>query len=111
MPDQPRVSEVVFLPSFSSVSARLKLPVRLARELVVTTAWVSENTPAEKVYRMFGQDPRLPGLAILQNQSSVGLVSRSTLVERFSCRFSHELFGAKPISAFMETRPVIMDGT
>ncbi len=111
MPDQPRVSEVVFLPSFSSVSARFKLPVRLARELVVTMAWVSENTPAEKVYRMFGQDPRLPGLAILQNQSPVGLVSRSTLLEYFSCRFFHELFGAKPISAFMETRPVIMDGT
>ncbi|EQD24516.1 MAG: CBS/GGDEF/EAL protein [Leptospirillum sp. Group IV 'UBA BS'] len=111
MPDQPRVSEIVSLPSFLPVSSRLKLPVRLARELVVTTAWVSENTPAEKVYRMFGQDPRLPGLAILRDQSPVGLASRTTLVERFSYRFSHELFGSKPISAFMDSRPVIIEGT
>ncbi|MDA8112498.1 MAG: hypothetical protein M0T83_08605 [Nitrospiraceae bacterium] len=54
-----------------------KPPVRLARVLVITTAWVSENTPAEKVTRMLGQDPRLPGLAILQNQNPVGFVSRS----------------------------------
>ncbi len=111
MPDHPRVSEIASLPSFLPVSSRLKLPVRLARELVATTAWVSESTPAEKVYRMFGQDPRLPGLAILRNQSPVGFVSRSTLLERFSYRFSHDLFGSKPVSAFMDPRPAILEGS
>lgn len=111
MPDHPRVTEIVSLPSFLPVSSRLKLPVRLARELVATTAWVSESTPAEKVYRMFGQDPRLPGLAILRNQSPVGFVSRSTLLERFSYRFSHDLFGSKPVSAFMDPRPALLEGS
>jgi hypothetical protein len=65
MPDHPRVSEVLSLSSFTSFLPPFKPPVRLARALVITTAWVSEKTPAEKVTRMFGQDPRLPGLAIL----------------------------------------------
>ncbi|MDA8028206.1 MAG: hypothetical protein M0Z25_04420 [Nitrospiraceae bacterium] len=92
MPDHPRVSEVLFLSSFTSFSPPFKPPVRLARALVLTTAWVSENTPAEKVYRMFGQDPRLPGLVILQNQSPVGLVSRSTMSE--SCPEEEKKRGA-----------------
>ena len=111
MPDHPRVSDFAKLPSFHPFSFRLKLPVRLARELVATTAWVSESTPAEKVYRMFGQDPRLPGLAILRNQSPVGFVSRSTLLERFSYRFSHDLFGSKPVSVFMDPHPAILEGS
>ena len=78
MPDHPRDSKILSLSSVTSFSPPIKPPVRLARALVITTAWVSEKPPAEKVYRMIGQDPRLPGLAILQNQSPVGFVGRST---------------------------------
>ncbi|MEC4683930.1 MAG: diguanylate cyclase [Nitrospirota bacterium] len=109
MLDQPLVSDIFPTLETAPFSSRLRLPVHTARELVVTTAWVSENAPAEKVYRMFGQDPRLPGLAILRDQCPVGLIFRSTLIERFSFRYSHELFGPKPITSFMDPRPVSLD--
>ncbi len=101
------------LPSMSSPpilppSFRLRLPPRSVRELIVTTAWVPEHTPLERVYRMFGSDPSLPGLAILRGRYPLGLLSKNALVERFSYRYSHELFGHKPVSEFMDPSPLVL---
>ncbi len=96
-------------PSILPASFRLKLPFRSARELVVTTAWVSEHTSLERVYRMFGSDPSLPGLAILRDRLPLGLLTKNALVERFSYRFSHELFGHKPVTAFMDPSPIVIE--
>lgn len=93
-------SAAILPPSF-----RLKLPTRLVRELVVTTAWVPEHTPLERVYRMFGSDPSLPGLAILRDRHPLGILTKNALVEKFSYRYSHELFGHKPVAEFMESSP------
>ena len=106
MIDQSLVSDI--LPNIDnlSFSPRLRLPVHTAKDLIVTDSWVSEKTSSEKVYRMFGQDPGLPGLAILRDKKPIGLIFRSTLIERFSFRYSHELFGPKPITEFMDPLPV-----
>jgi len=106
MIDQSLVSDI--LPNIDnlSFSPRLRLPVHTAKDLIVTDSWVSEKTSSEKVYRMFGQDPGLPGLAILRDKRPIGLIFRSTLIERFSFRYSHELFGPKPITEFMDPLPV-----
>lgn len=96
-------------PSILPASFRLKLPFRSARELVVTTAWVSEHTSLERVYRMFGSDPSLPGLAILRDRLPLGLLTKNALVERFSYRFSHELFEHKPATAFMDPSPIVIE--
>jgi len=96
-------------PSILPASFRLKLPFRSARELVVTTAWVPEHTSLERVYRMFGSDPSLPGLAILRDRRPLGLLTKNALVERFSYRFSHELFGHKPVTVFMDSSPIVIE--
>ncbi len=100
----PSMSSTPILPP----SFRLRLPTRFVRELVVTTAWVPEHTPLERVYRMFGSDPSLPGLAILRDRYPLGYLSKNALVERFSYRYSHELFGHKPVSEFMDSSPFIL---
>ncbi|MGC8529019.1 MAG: GGDEF domain-containing protein [Leptospirillia bacterium] len=92
-------------PEILPPSFRLKLPTRLVRELVVTPAWVPEDTPLERVYRMFGSDPSLPGLAILRGRCPLGILTKNALVEKFSYRYSHELFGHKPVAEFMEADP------
>ncbi|MGC8500201.1 MAG: diguanylate cyclase domain-containing protein [Leptospirillia bacterium] len=96
-------------PPILPASFRLKLPFRSARELVVTTAWVSEHTSLERVYRLFGSDPSLPGLAILRDRRPLGLLTKNALVERFSYRFSHELFGTKAVAAFMDPAPIVIE--
>ncbi len=106
MIDQSLVSDILPNIDTLSFSPRLRLPVHTAKDLIVTDSWVSEKTSSEKVYRMFGQDPGLPGLAILKDESPIGLIFRSTLIERFSFRYSHELFGPKPITEFMDPLPV-----
>ena len=106
MIDQSLVSDILPNLETLSFSPRLRLPVHTAKELIVTDSWVPENTSSEKVYRMFGQDPGLPGLAILRDKRPIGLIFRSTLIERFSFRYSHELFGPKPITEFMDPLPV-----
>ncbi len=108
MIDQSLVSDMLPTLETLSFSPRLRLPVHTAKELIVTDSWVSESTSAEKVYRMFGQDPSLPGLAVLREERPVGQIFRSTLIERFSFRYSHELFGPKPITEFMDPRPVMV---
>ena len=106
MIDQSLVSDILPNLETLSFSPRLRLPVHTAKDLIVTDSWIPENTSSEKVYRMFGQDPGLPGLAILRDKRPIGLIFRSTLIERFSFRYSHELFGPKPITEFMDPLPV-----
>ena len=63
----------------------------------------------EEVLDRFTANPELIAIPVTDNGNPVGLINRKNLIERFARPYTRELFGRKPVSTFMDTRPLIVD--
>lgn len=70
---------------------------------------IDEMTPSRAVVAMFEADAGLSALAIRRRNGGYGLIDRSSLLTQFARRYGRELFEKKPISALMETKPLVAD--
>lgn len=73
------------------------------------TARVLPATTLNEVFDLFTTDPQRLAVAVVDGDVPVGLVNRKALVERFARPYARELFGRKPISAFMESAPLVVE--
>ncbi len=64
---------------------------------------------AERVYRMFLEHEDWSWIPIVEGKKPLGVISRNVLIEKFSSRYSHDLFSRKPISLFMNPDPLIVE--
>lgn len=64
---------------------------------------------AERVYRIFLEHEDWFWIPIVDGQKPLGVISRHVLIEKFSSRYSHDLFSRKPISLFMNPDPLIVE--
>lgn len=72
---------------------------------------ISPDLRLDTVLRLFADDPSLSMLPVVEEGRPVGLICRRVLVERFARPFARELAGRKPISEFMDRRPLVVSVT
>ncbi len=71
---------------------------------------VTADTPNDRVYCLFDQDPELDAIPVIDDdQIPIGLINRHLLVDRFARLYWRELHGKKPCAAFMDAAPLIVD--
>ncbi|MGB6006941.1 GGDEF domain-containing protein [Castellaniella sp.] len=70
---------------------------------------VSPVMPNETVFSLFRHHPELHTIPVVDEDVPVGVLTRASLVERFSLPYQRELYGPKPCSLFMDSKPLIVD--
>lgn len=80
-----------------------------ARLLLQFISPVPPDMQTLSILNAFMANPHCIALPIVNGTQPVGLISRKTLIELFAKPFTHELSGKKPISAFMEPSPFIVE--
>jgi diguanylate cyclase (GGDEF)-like protein len=70
---------------------------------------LTSDVQAEVVNDIFQKNKNISSLPVIDEGIPVGIVSRSKILELFSGRFSHQLFGRQSVSEFMDKNPVIVD--
>lgn len=65
----------------------------------------------DEVFTMFEREPSLYSIPVVDEGRPVGLISRYTMNERYSRRFSQELFGRRPCTMMMDISPLIVEST
>ena len=80
-----------------------------AASLLRKTPALPPTLPVNEVFRLFADSPELISLPVVADGNPLGIVHRKQMLENFARPFARELFGRKPISAFMDTTPLIVD--
>lgn len=70
---------------------------------------LTPDVPSEVVNDIFQKNKNISSLPVVESGIPIGIVSRSKILELFSGRFSHQLFGRQSVAEFMENSPVIVD--
>ncbi len=70
---------------------------------------VSSAMPNEAVFDLFRRHPELHTIPVVDEEAPVGVLTRASLIERFSLPFQRELYGPKPCRLFMDAAPLIVD--
>jgi len=80
-----------------------------AEILVIDAPSVSPKTRSETVLNLLLDQPHLHAVPVVENCIPVGIINRTSLVDRFSRIYTRELFGRRPCSLFMDPDPLIVD--
>jgi diguanylate cyclase (GGDEF)-like protein len=78
----------------------------------VLTRRVQPTTPATtaaEVLRLFSEDSDLAAVPVVRETTPLGIVDRRQLIERFARPYTRDLFGKKPITVFMDAKPLVVD--
>lgn len=71
---------------------------------------VHMDTPTSKVVEIFKSSPHLLSIPVLEkNNIARGMVRRYRLMDIYASQYGRDLFSKKPISQFMDARPVIVE--
>ncbi|PKO26035.1 MAG: diguanylate cyclase [Betaproteobacteria bacterium HGW-Betaproteobacteria-8] len=70
---------------------------------------VAPETTNDEVYAIFESSPHLYSIPVVKHGSPVGLISRYSIVDSFARLYVRELYGKKPCSLFMDSRPLIVE--
>lgn len=78
--------------------------------LLRTVPAVNEATSCIKVLELFHDNKKLYALPVVNDKDKpVGIIVRQNLTEFFSRQYVKELRGKKPISTFMDDKPIVVD--
>ena len=81
----------------------------ILQRLLVKTAPVTPECSSEDVFILFERNPELRAVAVVEDGSPRGLISRYEMVDNMARPFRHELYGRKPCTRFMDARPLVVD--
>lgn len=70
---------------------------------------VAPDLDNDTVFARFESEPELHALPVVEAGRPVGMINRHTLIERFARLYQRELYGKRPCSLFMDSRPLIVD--
>ncbi|MGB3706562.1 MAG: GGDEF domain-containing protein [Castellaniella sp.] len=70
---------------------------------------VSPTLPNEAVFDLFRLHPELHTIPVVDEDVPVGVLTRASLIERFSLPYQRELYGPKPCRQFMDVAPLVVD--
>ncbi len=80
-----------------------------AREMASNPRTATPDSSVEEVCDIFHNNRSMTCLPILSGTRPVGLVDRHDILELLSQQYARSLHGRKPISHFMNTRPIVVD--
>ncbi|MDO9372227.1 MAG: GGDEF domain-containing protein [Gammaproteobacteria bacterium] len=80
-----------------------------AAALISTRPTVGPDTAVEEAGELFHNTPNLTALPVVKDDVPLGLVRRTQLMNVLASRYGRDLHGKKPVSQFMERRPLIVD--
>ncbi len=80
-----------------------------ALQLLRRVPCVSSNMPNEAVFDLFRRHSELHTIPVVDGEVPVGVLTRASLIERFSLPYQRELYGPKPCRLFMDASPLIVD--
>lgn len=78
--------------------------------LTIHVAPIDPDFPIGKVLDRFTADANLVAVPVVAAGVPIGIVCRRNIVESFARPYTRELLGRKPVSAFMRTDPLLVDG-
>ncbi|WIO73950.1 GGDEF domain-containing protein [Porticoccaceae bacterium LTM1] len=95
----------------NSISTRRQntRPADTVAAIVQSAQSLPPEIVAEDVNDFFIRNPSVSSVPIVENEKPVGLISRSQILEIFSGRFSHQLYGRQPVTNLMNRQPIIVD--
>lgn len=102
--DESGMQFIAELPAPASGNASVS-----AKDFIQFSFSITSSYAAERVYRLFLSHADWFWIPVVDDQKPVGLISRHALIEKFSFRYSHDLFSRKPIGQFMNSDPLIVD--
>lgn len=80
-----------------------------AERLIIQAPSVDPDTPSQTVLDLMLEHPNLHAVAVVRDDSPVGIIHRPALLNRFIGKYGRELFGKKPCREIMEGDPLIVD--
>ncbi|CAM5793068.1 GGDEF domain-containing protein [Castellaniella caeni] len=80
-----------------------------ALQLLRRVPSVTSQVSSEAVFNLFLSKPDLYTIPVVEHEIPVGVLKRSSLIERFSLPFQRELYGSSPCRLFMDSKPLIVD--
>lgn len=95
---------IVVLPSRPGPSRRLPRIDQLLHEVPP----IAPTTDNDAVYRIFEQQPALHIVPVVADGKPCGVITRSSLIDRFARPFRRELYGKRACTMFMDP-PVLVD--
>lgn len=84
-------------------------PAESVETLLEVVEPLSPDVQAEVVNDVFQKNRKISSLPIVQEGIPIGIISRVKMLELFSGRFSHQLFGRQVVSEFMDPAPIRVD--
>jgi diguanylate cyclase (GGDEF)-like protein len=80
-------------------------------KLLEKAPFVSRVTTNDEVNVMFESNEKLFSIPVVENGLPMGLISRFSMIDSFIRPFRKELYGKRSCAAFMDTKPLIVDGS
>ncbi len=80
-----------------------------ARRLLIEAPCVVIGTPCEQVLEILQEHEGLHAVAVVENNTPVGMISRPVMLDQFTRHYSRELFGRKSCALFMDNAPLVVD--
>ncbi|MDZ4252800.1 MAG: GGDEF domain-containing protein [Sulfuritalea sp.] len=97
---------ILVLPSRSRAERRMPRIDQLLHEVTP----VSPDTDNDAVYSIFAHQPALNTVPVVANGMPLGMITRSSLIDRFARPFRRELYGKRPCSIVMEPPQLFDEG-
>jgi diguanylate cyclase (GGDEF)-like protein len=80
-----------------------------ARTVLRQVEPVTPETMNDAVFQRFESQSDEYAVPVVKDGMPVGLISRSSLIDRFARPYRRELYGRRPCSQFMDTAPLVVD--
>ncbi len=78
-------------------------------KLLIPVTPVSPEIDNDEVYQRFNTHLTLESLPVVQQNTPIGIITRSKLIDAFARPFWRELYGKKSCTLFMDPAPLIVD--
>lgn len=112
-PESHPNSDNIDLPDFLGRSINAQSVYRSASQtievILYKTITVEPDARADDVNDIFKHHPNLHSVPVIENKKPAGIISRTRILDIFSGRYSHQLYGYKSIRGFMDNSPIVVD--
>ncbi|ENO88760.1 EAL domain-containing protein [Thauera linaloolentis] len=85
--------------------------VETVGRLKVRAPTISVTSTNAELMQLFAQHPDLQAVAVVANEHPIGLMNRRQFVDRFARPYSHELYGRRPCTLFMNDAPLRVEAS
>lgn len=70
---------------------------------------VAPDVLADEVFHLFERTPDLRAVAVVKQDTPIGLITRYDMIDNMARPYRHELYGRKPCRRFMDEDPLIVE--